>query len=35
MPPGGTEATDVQHHVTLLVNFYDELRRIAPTTTQK
>jgi len=30
MPPGGTEATDVQRHVMLLMNFFDELRRIAP-----
>jgi hypothetical protein len=35
MPLGGTEATDVQRHVTLLMNFFDEPRRIAPTTTQK
>jgi len=32
--PEGTEATDVQRHVTLLMNFFDELRRIAPTMKQ-
>jgi hypothetical protein len=34
MAPEVTEATDVQRHVTLLMNLFDELRRIAPTTKQ-
>jgi serine/threonine-protein kinase len=32
MAPVETEATDVPRHVTLVMNFVDELRRIAPTT---
>jgi hypothetical protein len=30
MPPGGAEPTEVQGHVTVVTNFFDELRRIAP-----
>jgi hypothetical protein len=32
MPPGGAELTEVQGHVTLLTNLFDELLRIAPVT---
>jgi hypothetical protein len=30
MPPRGAEPTVVQSHVTLVMNFFDVLRRIAP-----
>jgi Tol biopolymer transport system component/tRNA A-37 threonylcarbamoyl transferase component Bud32 len=32
MPPGGAGPTDGPGHVTLVMNFFDELRRIAPAT---
>jgi Tol biopolymer transport system component len=34
MAPEGAEPTEVPSHVTLMMNFFDELRRIAPVTKQ-
>jgi len=30
IPPGATEPTDAQGHLTLVTNFFDELGRVAP-----